>query len=255
MTRIVIGGIPILTDSRRELVERAASEIAAWRNGTGPGCRLVFDVNSQGMALYHSDPAFRRALDTADHIHADGGYLIPFSRWLTDTKIKERSATTDMVHDFAARAVQDQLSFYLLGCTEEVNAKATEVLRATYPGLNIVGRRNGFFSPEDEARVVAEISSLRPDVLWVGLGKPKEQDFAVRHRHTLDCGWLVTSGGCFNFLTGAYGRAPQWMQDNSLEWIYRLATNPRKLFWRYLWANPYALWLTLRHTQREEKND
>ena len=82
-------------------------------------------------------------------------------------------------------------------------------------------------------------------MLWVGLGVGLEYAFCVRNKHRLNAGWLVTCGGCFNFVTGDYSRAPDWMQSAGLEWLYRVAREPRRLFWRYAITNPRAFWLIL----------
>jgi N-acetylglucosaminyldiphosphoundecaprenol N-acetyl-beta-D-mannosaminyltransferase len=68
---------------------------------------------------------------------------------------------------------------------------------------------------------------------------------AIELRDRINAAWIVTCGGCFNFVTGAYGRAPQWMQSANLEWLHRLATNPRKLFWRYVVSSPHALLISV----------
>ncbi|WP_226634522.1 WecB/TagA/CpsF family glycosyltransferase [Novosphingobium profundi] len=203
------------------------------------------DVNGHGLSLARTDERYREMVGQADIIHADGGFLVTLSRWFDGAAIPERSATTDMLHDFARRFEQTGHSFYLLGGSEEVNALCAAELRRLYPRLRIAGRRNGYFKPEDEAQIVAEINAAKPDVVWLGLGKPKEQEVALRWRDQLQAGWIVTCGGCFNYVTGHYPRAPEWMQRNNIEWIHRLVTNPRKLFWRYAVTTPHALFVAL----------
>ncbi|MFC4233740.1 WecB/TagA/CpsF family glycosyltransferase [Thalassospira xianhensis] len=239
-----LGGQKIVTASRTELAQAMVDDCLAAREiKTKP--RLVFDLNGHGLSLYASDENYQTAMDMADIIHADGGFLVSLSRILTQTPIAERSATTDMFHDCAKAAAKNSLSFYILGGTETVNAECARRLKVLYPDMNIIGRRNGFFSIDEEANVIEEINTLKPDVLWVGLGKPKEQVFSVQWRDHLTCGWLVTCGGCYNYVTGDYPRAPLWMQRANIEWLYRMATN-RKLVRRYLTTNLHALWLVLR---------
>ncbi|MEJ1993421.1 MAG: WecB/TagA/CpsF family glycosyltransferase [Maritimibacter sp.] len=215
---------------------------------------MVFDLNGHGLAMYHSDASFRNLMDQADVIHADGGFLISASKKLSAKQIAERSATTDMIHDLAAACSKAGLSFYLLGATASVNEGCVAELRRIYPDLEIAGARDGFFSQAEQDEVLEEIAATKPDIVWVGMGKPREQAFAIAAREKLQAGWIITCGGCFNYITGAYPRAPQWMQDNNLEWVHRLVTNPRALFWRYLWTTPYALWLTLRHSSKGVRN-
>lgn len=237
-----IAGFQVTTASRRELIGMATDDAARFRTGDSHYLpQLVFDVNGHAISLRVTDQSYRQAVEKATLIHADGGFIVALSRW-KGARIQERSATTDMLHDFAR---DRKLSFYLLGATESVNAGCADRLKELYPGINIVGRRHGFFREDEEADLIAEINRAAPDILWVGLGKPKEQIFSVKHRAGLRVGWIVTCGGCFNYVTGHYGRAPQWMQRSGLEWVYRAVTDPR-LLWRYLTTTPHALWLSLR---------
>ena len=236
----------IATASRAEFTDAMVADCVGRRSiGAPPPPRLIFDANGHALSLRETDSSYRNCVDQADVIHADGGFLVSLSKLMTKTPIAERSGTTDMIHDFAARAATDGLSFYLLGGSTAVNAECTNRLEAQYPGLSIVGRRDGYFSEEEVGSVIEDINRVRPDVLWVGLGKPKEQVFSVKWRDRIDAGWLVTCGGCFNYITGDYARAPKWMQNNNLEWLHRMVTNPRQLLWRYLVTTPHALFIAL----------
>lgn len=241
----IIGGIPIVTASRRELAEAMVQDcFFARANNEGFVPRLIFDVNGHGMSLREKNKSYRTAFDQADVIHADGGFLVTLSKRHGKQPIAERSATTDMLHDCAAEAAAKGLSFYLLGSQERVNAECAKRLEALYPGLKIVGRHHGFFQKSEEQSLIEEINRCNPDILWVGLGKPKEQIFSVKWRDFLQCGWIVTCGGCYNYITGDYPRAPVWMQKANIEWLHRMLTN-RKLVWRYLTTTGHALRLAL----------
>jgi exopolysaccharide biosynthesis WecB/TagA/CpsF family protein len=238
------------TASRREIVDAIVAGCLQRRaGGEDPPARLLFDANGHGISLAARDPAYRRALDQADMVHADGGFLVSLSRSIAGAAIAERSATTDLIHDVAAAGLREGLSHYLLGATEEVNARCAERLREVYPGIVIAGRRHGYFEPNEEPGVVESINAARPDVLWIGLGKPREQLFAVRNRERLQAGWAISCGGCFNYITGDYRRAPRWMQDRNLEWLFRAVTTPR-LIWRYAMTSPHAIWLALSRVDR-----
>ncbi len=238
---VSIGGQRIITASRKELTEAMVQDCLGARDRT-VGPRLVFDANGQGISMGGTHSGYRQAVDAADVIHADGGFLVSVSRFLPGSAIKERSATTDLMHDCAGVAAAHGLTFYLLGGDERVNANCVKRLQELYPGLQVVGRRDGFFTEEQEAGIIDDINRVNPDVLWIGLGKPKEQIFSVKWRGSLNCGWLITCGGCYNYITGDYPRAPLWMQNFNLEWIYRAFTS-RKLFWRYFITTPHALWI------------
>ena len=245
---VLIGGIRTACLSRADLTRMMLADCFAARRTEEPRPKLVFAVNGHAIALAARDENFRRVFESADIIHADGQAAVFASRLLTGTPIPERSATTDFIHDAAKAAAEHNLRFFLLGATEEANAKAARVLRETYPGLLIVGRRHGYFSRLEEDEICDEINITRPDVIWAGLSVPLEYEFSVRNRDRLRAGWLVTCGGCFNFVSGNYKRAPRWMQKAGLEWLHRVWQEPRRLFWRYAVTNPLAAFLLLTRT-------
>jgi N-acetylglucosaminyldiphosphoundecaprenol N-acetyl-beta-D-mannosaminyltransferase len=172
------------------------------------------------------------------------------SQWLSDRKLPERVATTDLIYEAAKIAQERGVSFYLLGAAADIIEQAVEHLQGLYPRLEIAGYRHGYFSAEEEADVVAGINAVRPDILWLGLGVPAEQRFALRHReHLRGVGVIKTSGGLFDFLSGKNRRAPEWMQATGLEWAYRIYLEPRRLLGRYMRTNPHALFLLLTKTR------
>lgn len=247
---VFVGGVKIATVSRTELTALIIDECIKRRARAAElGTRLLFDANGQGLSLAERDPNYRNSLEQADLIHADGGFLVTLSRYIAGAAIAERSATTDLIHDVSVAGLPFGLSHYLLGGTEDVNSRCVERLRELYPGIVIVGRHHGYFGADRELDVVAEIGALKPDVVWIGLGKPREQFFATANKKGLRAGWAITCGGCFNFITGDYSRAPRWMQKGNLEWIYRAVTNPR-LLWRYATTSPHALWLAFTRIDR-----
>ena len=245
---VIVGGVKIACISRDGLASLMISDCLAAR---AEACRpkLIFDINGQGLSLAATNPRYRECLEAADLIHADGQVIVTASRIITSSPIPERSATTDFFHDAANAASQAGVRFFLLGAAEDVNAKCADIVQEQYPSLQISGRRHGYFSVTDEATICDHINASGADVVWVGLGKPREQEFCVRNRHRIKAGWLITCGGCFNYITGGYSRAPEWMQQAGFEWLHRMVTNPRQLFWRYLTTNPHALFLIATRTR------
>ncbi|WP_196233152.1 WecB/TagA/CpsF family glycosyltransferase [Sphingomonas segetis] len=247
---VFVGGVKAATLSRAEftrlIVEDCLERRAAGK--TAPPA-LLFDSNGHGISMAARDPAYAGALKAADAVHADGGWIVLASRLVAGASIPDRSATTDMIHDLAAAGLGHELSHFLLGATEEVNAGCAERLRQLYPGIHIAGRHHGYFTADEEASVIAAIGAVAPDLLWIGLGKPREQLFAVRHRDALRASWAITCGGGFNYVTGHYRRAPRWMQRSHLEWLFRAVTTP-KLLWRYATTSPHAIWLAATRIDR-----
>jgi N-acetylglucosaminyldiphosphoundecaprenol N-acetyl-beta-D-mannosaminyltransferase len=245
-SEVLVGGL-VTACLTREGLARVMLQDCMDARGTDRAPKLVFASNGHAIALAAQDENFRKVFEQADIIHADGQAAVFASR-LTRTPIPERSATTDFIHDAAQVGAVHGLRFFLLGATEEANAQAARTLEQKYPGLKIVGRRHGYFGQGEEDDICDEINLTMPDVIWVGLSVPLEYEFAVRNKTRLKAGWLVTCGGCYNFITGAYARAPRWMQVVGLEWLFRLIKEPKRLFWRYAVTNPLAIFLLLTRT-------
>jgi exopolysaccharide biosynthesis WecB/TagA/CpsF family protein len=201
-------------------------------------------VNGQVISLCSRDRSLAEMIRSADSINADGQPLVFLSQYLCANPLPERVATTDLFPVVAAMAAKAGVTFYMLGGSEEVNRRAVEATLAAHPLLRVVGRRNGYFSRADEPAVTAEIARLQPDVLWLSLGVPLEQHFCQRNLGALrGVGIVKTSGGLFDFLSHVKPRAPGWMRRFGLEWLFRVALEPRRLFLRYLVTNPHALFV------------
>lgn len=245
---IVVGGIRTACLSRAQLTALMIEDCLVARANPALAPKLVFATNGNAVATAALDKRVAAQFTAADIVHADGQPIVTASRLFAHTPISERSATTDFLHDAAKACVEQGLRLFLLGASEEVNAACAHILRMTYPGIQIVGRRNGYFGASEEAGICKTINESGADVVFVGLGMVAEQDFCLRNKAILRAGWLVTCGGCFNFAAGDYKRAPEWMQDSGLEWLHRLMCEPRRLFRRYAVTNTIAIFLLLTRT-------
>ena len=237
-----IGGLPVAVIGRAASA-RLLIDIARSRRSRLPP--VITSANGQVISLVARDPEARRLFLAADLIHADGMPLVFASRLRSPAPLPERVATTDLFHDVARLAEVEGASFYLLGAEAKVIDRAVGRIRERYPRLTIAGHRSGYFE-ESEDRIVDEINAAAPDVLWVGMGVPRELSFSLGQRHRLtSVGVIKTSGGLFDFLSGKNPRAPAWMQAAGLEWLYRTALEPRRLLMRYVTTNPHAAYLLL----------
>jgi N-acetylglucosaminyldiphosphoundecaprenol N-acetyl-beta-D-mannosaminyltransferase len=244
----MIGGLPIAVIDRMECSKLMVDEAMARRGAREPA--LVFtSANGQVLSMCEADDDIRALFLSSDLINADGMPLVFASQLLLDRRLPERVATTDLIYEVAEIAQGRGTTFYLLGGTTAVIEGAARHLHELYPRLKIVGSRNGYFRPQDEPDVVAAINEVRPDILWLGLGVPAEQRFAMRNRDRLRVGLIKTSGGLFDFLSGKNSRAPDWMQAAGLEWAYRIYLEPKRLVGRYVKTNPHALFLLLTKTR------
>lgn len=245
----VIGGLPVslmgMEESARMLVRTALA--ARGQNGLP---YYSTSANGQVIALASEDPEFKSLVEKADQIHADGMPMVRLSGYFARDELTERVATTDLVHAVSRLAQKAGLRYYFLGATPEINRRAVANMRRLYPDLIFAGARDGYFGTEDEARVAEEIVRAKPDILWIGLGVPKEQQFVERNLERLrGVGVIKTSGGLFDFLSGKNSRAPKWMQNAGLEWAYRSMLEPRRLLGRYLKTNHAALWQIIFHSK------
>jgi N-acetylglucosaminyldiphosphoundecaprenol N-acetyl-beta-D-mannosaminyltransferase len=245
--RLPLGGLPVVAadsqETARVIVDEALRRSALWRFP-------AYLTSTNGEVTYRCavDSVERDLFMQADAIHADGMAHVFASRLHDAEGLPERVATSDLFYDVAAEATARGASMYMLGATEAANAAAVAAVTSKYPGIKIVGRRHGFFRDEaEEIAVCAEICALQPDILWISMGVPREQRFIVRHRHRLTAvGVIKTSGGLFDFVSGMKKRAPVWMQAIGMEWLWRMLLEPRRLGWRYLKTNPFALYLLLK---------
>lgn len=238
----VLGGWPHVALSRKKFAELMLLDCKNKNQIAVP--KLAFSMNGQALSLTRTDANFRSAMEKADYIQADGQSLVLASRWLSNTKLPERIATTDFFNDAAEVASENSLRFYFLGATEEVLAGAIKNIKEQYPDLVIAGSHAGYFSEDEEGDICEDIVSSGTDVLWIGLGKPKEQIFSVKNKEKLaGVGWVKTCGGLFDFLSGKNSRAPFWMQKVGLEWFYRMCLEPRRLFARYMVTNIHAIFI------------
>lgn len=246
-----IGGFHTVVATAAQLAERMTDDCLAARQARAAGAavapKLVFSSNGQGVSLAAADENFAQIMAQADLVHADGMSVVFASRMFNRRRLPERIATTDFFHDAAKAAEAAGLKFYILGGSETQNTAAYAAIEQLYPALTLVGRRNGYFRPEEEPGICADILASGADVLWVGLGKPGQEFWCVRNRERLaGVGWVKTCGGLYAFLAGEAPRAPRGAQRAGLEWAWRVMQEPGRLAWRYLVTNPHAFYLMLR---------
>lgn len=241
--KLMIGGLPVMRASCAELCDIMVADTALARSGALALPRFVTSANGSLIAEYHANRDLRAAVDQADIIDADGMSLVFASKVFTDHPLEQRTATTDFLMDASQVAARHDIGFYFVGAKPGVAARAADNLRHRFPGLRILGVRHGYFSDADIPAICEAVRKSGADVLWVGLGTPLQERFAVRARELLaGVAWIRTCGGLFDHYGGGVSRAPGWMQTLGLEWLYRAAREPLRLGWRYLVTNPRAIY-------------
>jgi len=248
---VTVGGLPTASVTRTTLADCMVQDCLLARANPDTWIpKVVLSSNGQGIALAGQDAKFAEIMRQADIIHADGMPVVFASR-MTAHPLPERIATTDFFHDAAKAAEANGLKFFILGAKDKQNKAAVNAIQRMYPNVQIVGRRDGYFPADADDEICAEIRASGADVLWVALGKPRQEYWAIQNKQKLKgVGWIKTCGGLYAFLAGDSPRAPNWMQKAGLEWLYRAAKEPRRLALRYLITNPYSLYRLLSATQR-----
>ena len=173
----------------------------------------------------------------------DGVPLVLVSRRRGYTQIARTDGPGYMLK-VLERSAEKGYRHYFYGSTQETLDKMRQVLEKDYPGVQIAGMYSPPFRPlteEEDRAVVQMINEANVDFVWIGLGAPKQERFMAAHQGQLH-GLMVGIGAGFDYLAGNIKRAPQWMQDHSLEWFYRMLQDPKRLFWRYVRTNVIFIW-------------
>ena len=215
----------------------------------GRQCRQHACVNAAKIVRLQKDEVLRDAIRGCDLVTADGQGVVWAAR-LLGLPVPERVAGIDLMEALLAQAARRGHRVYLLGARPDVLEDAAAEIRRRHPATSIVGRHHGYFSREDEALVVRDIASARPDLLFVALETPAKELFLARHRDVLRIPFAMGVGGSFDVLAGRRRRAPRWAQRIGLEWLFRLAQEPRRLARRYISGNARFLALLARELLR-----
>lgn len=191
---------------------------------------------AHGLTEARRDLALRRIYNESWLTTPDGMPLV----WLGPPGV-ERVYGPDLLLAVGAAGRACGLRHYFYGGAPGVAEAMRDRLSARFPGMAIVGTFSPPFRPLDPAELEAlraDVARTRPDVMWIGLGTPKQEHFMAAHWRELDAGVLIGVGAAFDFHAGRVPQAPRWMQRSGLEWLFRLGTEPRRLGWRYLSTNP-----------------
>ena len=229
-------------------VSQAVARIFSWTHEPGP-CRYVVTPNVDHAVMLESHSGLRAAYNDASLILADGMPLVAAARLLR-RGVPERVAGSDLVPAlFEATAKQGRLRVFLLGAAPGVAERAAERISATWPNVDVVGTHSpplGFERDQNENTVILDqLRIAQPDLLVVGFGAPKQELWVHEHRHELCARVAICAGATIDFLAGEKARAPVWMRKTGLEWLHRLASEPRRLWRRYArdaWVFPRLVW-------------
>ena len=209
----------------------------------GPAYACATSVH--GLIEASHDPEFRKILNTAAFVTADGVPLVWFGR-LSGHRSMERVYGPTLMKRVCARAAETGVRHFFYGGAPGVADDLARTMVREFPGLEVAGTYCPPFRKLSEAEMdeVAEIiNESKADLVWVGLSTPKQERWIHSIRTRLRAKMLVSVGAAFDFHTGRVIQAPEWMRPTGLEWLFRLVQEPRRLGRRYAYNNPRFLWL------------
>jgi N-acetylglucosaminyldiphosphoundecaprenol N-acetyl-beta-D-mannosaminyltransferase len=226
-------------------MDLAVSAIEGWIQRREPHYVCVANVHT--ITECQQNPDFRLIHNQAGMVTPDGMPLVWVSRLKGARQVK-RVYGPDLLLAVSEVSARQGYRQYFYGGAEGVAARLANQLTARYPGLQVAGLESPPFRPLTEAEddaAVARINAACPDIVWVGLGAPKQERWMAAHFGRLTAPVIISVGAAFDFHAGVKKQAPRWMQRAGLEWLHRLASEPRRLWKRYFINNPWFVWLVL----------
>ncbi len=210
------------------------------------GKKLINTINAHSFNTAQKDELFAEALKNGDYLIPDGASIVKACRWLgCKSQPKERIAGWDLFEFEMDRLNRNGGRCMFMGSSEKVLGLIREKAKTVYPNIEVVTYSPPYkpeFTEEDNKAIIKAINDANPDLLWIGMTAPKQEKWTYSHWDELDIHCHVgTIGAVFDFFAGTYRRAPRWWQGHSLEWLYRLIKEPKRMWRRYVIGNPLFL--------------
>lgn len=228
---VTLLGLRLHSATRDEAV-RAVCDLAS-----KPVSAMVVTPNVDHVVRLRSDTEFRAAYDGAYLRFADGGPIVALSR-LAGAPLPQRVAGADLLPLIACEAAARGMRVMVVGGERGVAEAASSALKARWPTLDVaepIYPERGFeLNPSESREIAHRIRVVAPDIVFLGVGAPKQEKWAARWGREMGPCTVVCIGGALDFVAGSKVRAPRWVQKVGLEWLYRLAQEPRRLARRYL---------------------
>lgn len=211
------------------------------------GKTLINTINAHSYNTAQKDALFAEALMRGDVLIPDGASIVKACRWIgAKSRPKERVAGWDLFQFEMGELNRRGGKCFFMGSSPKVLDRIKARVAVVYPNITVESYSPPYkskFSEEDNRAIIAAINASDPDLLWIGMTAPKQEKWTYEHWRELDIRCHVgTIGAVFDFFAGTYKRAPQWWQEHSLEWLYRLVKEPRRMWRRYVLGNPLFLW-------------
>jgi N-acetylglucosaminyldiphosphoundecaprenol N-acetyl-beta-D-mannosaminyltransferase len=223
--------IDILGTKVSSLTMEEAVETVEQYMDTNAGA-IIATANAEMIMMATRDSELRTILNEADLVVPDGAGTVWAAHYLGEA-MPERVAGYDLAQRLLSNAPTKGRRVFFFGSAPGIAKKAKEKAEAIYPGIQIVGIRNGYFNEKEELEIVAEIQAAKPDLLLVALGIPKQEKWLKKYKKSLDVPVAIGVGGTLDVMAGVMKRAPLWMQKAKLEWLFRGMIQPKRA-WRLM---------------------
>lgn len=203
-------------------------------------------VNAGKIVAMQKDLQLRKSVNESDLINADGQAVVWASKILKKP-LKERVAGIDLMVNLVELAHKKKYKIFFFGAKEEVVKEVVDKYSKQYTSDIIAGYRNGYFKKEEEQNIAKQIANSGANILFVAISSPTKENFLYENKTLLNkVNFVMGVGGSFDVVAGKVKRAPLWMQKNGLEWFYRFAQEPKRMWKRYLVGNYKFLILVLK---------
>lgn len=210
-------------------------------------------INASKVNLMEDDPELRRIVNSCPLINADGASIVWAAKKL-GVPLKERVTGCDLFQELVRVASEKGYKIYLFGAKEEVVTKVKAIYEEQYPGIQIAGYRNGYFTEADEPEIVKNMAESGADMMFVAFSSPKKEYWVNKYIDQLNIPFIMGVGGSFDIVAGVTERAPKWWQDHGLEWFYRFIQEPRRMWKRYIIGNAKFVGLTYKYKFKKKGN-
>ncbi|MFW5700083.1 MAG: WecB/TagA/CpsF family glycosyltransferase [Cyclobacteriaceae bacterium] len=214
----------------------------------------IFFLNAHCFNISQQNSEYRHAINKSDLLLNDG-IGIRLASFLANIKIGENLNGTDLIPEILALASIEKKKIYFLGGIEGVAEKAAFRIKRLIPGIQITGYRSGYFKDQEQENLIEEINNSGAEILILGMGVPKQELWAFRNTSLLTNIKIIIAGGAIlDFISGHVRRAPLWIRKIHMEWLYRLAKEPKRMWKRYIIGNFIFFFNLLRIRYFSDKN-
>ena len=235
--RLFLGGLPV-DDCSEIIVDQIISLSKSKKQS------IITYLNPYVFTKAIHNNHLKSLIKKSDLVYPDGWGII-FALRMLGENIKSRITTADFFLNFCKHAVKNRIIIGFIGGQKKQSKDAIKNIKTEYPNLDITFIHDGYFNPIENKKVINSINKIKPNLLIVGMGTPKQEAWVQKNMKYIDINCIWTVGSLLEYFSGK-SRAPKWIRDNYMEWIFRLTIEPRRLFKRYtIEHGKFIFWLII----------